>query len=150
MKILMVCLGNICRSPLAEGILTHLLEEQNLNWEFDSAGTGSWHIGEPPHKESINVAHQNGIDITRQRARQFSTQDFENYDLILAMDSENYNNIVSMTKDEGHKEKVELILNYAFPGKNMAVPDPYFTGGFDNVFALLQNACIQLLKKHKV
>ena len=150
MKILMVCLGNICRSPLAEGILTHMLEEQGINWEVDSAGTGSWHIGEPPHRGSIKVARMNGIDISSQRARQFSPNDFDNYDLILAMDSENYNNIISMSPSDAHKSKVKLILNYSYPGKNMAVPDPYFTGGFDNVFSLLENACHQLLKKHKL
>ena len=146
----MVCLGNICRSPLAEGILTQMSAEQNMNWEVDSAGTGSWHIGESPHKESIEVAAKNGIDISHQRARQFSARDFEIYDLILAMDSENYRNIVSLAPNEDYKTKVELILNYSHPGKNMAVPDPYFHGGFDNVFALLEDACTQLLKKHKV
>ncbi len=149
MKVLMVCLGNICRSPLAEGILTHMIEEQDINWEIDSAGTGSWHIGESPHKKSIEVALQNGIDISHQKARQFSSFDFEKYDLILAMDSENYSNVVSMTSNENYKNKVKLILNYSHPGKNMAVPDPYYTGGFGNVFSLLENACKQLLNKHK-
>lgn len=146
----MVCLGNICRSPLAEGILTHMLRKQDVNWEVDSAGTGSWHVGDPPHKGSIKIARENGIDISHQRARQFDLGDFEKYDLILAMDAENYNNIISMTSNETHKNKVKLILNYSYPGKNMAVPDPYFTGGFDHVFALLENACEYLLKKHKV
>jgi len=146
----MVCLGNICRSPLAEGILTHMVKEQGMDWEVDSAGTGSWHIGNPPHNESIGVAQENGIDITHQRARQFSFQDFEKYDLILAMDSENYRNIISMAQRDSDKEKVKLILNYSHPGKNMAVPDPYYSGGFGNVFSLLEDACKQLLNKHKV
>ena len=150
MKILMVCLGNICRSPLAEGILSHLTIEQKLNWEIDSAGTGSWHIGDPPHKGSIEIASKNGIDITQQKARQFSAKDFNNFDLILAMDSDNYSNILSMTSNNDDKNKVELILNYSHPGMNMAVPDPYFTGGFEEVYSLLKEACDQFLNKHKV
>ena len=150
MKVLMVCLGNICRSPLAEGILSHLSEEQNLDWEVDSAGTSSWHIGEPPHTGSIDIASKNGINITYQKARQFSSKDFERFDLILAMDSDNFNNIVSMTANNNYKDKVELILNYSHPGMNMAVPDPYYTGGFDKVFSLLKKACEELLNKHKV
>lgn len=146
----MVCLGNICRSPLAEGILTHMVELQGMDWEVDSAGTGSWHVGEPPHRGSIEIASQNGIDISHQKARQFSVQDYKNYDLILAMDSENYNNITSMASNENDKNKVKLILNYSYPGKNKAVPDPYYDGGFGNVFSLLEGACQQLLNKHKV
>jgi protein-tyrosine phosphatase len=149
MKILMVCLGNICRSPLAEGILTEMIARKGMQWEVDSAGTGSWHIGEAPHKESIKVAQKNGIDISQQRARQFSSADFDKFDLILAMDAENYNNIVSMSPNEKLKDKVKLILNYSHPGTNMAVPDPYFTGGFDNVYHLLEEACKDLIKKYK-
>lgn len=145
----MVCLGNICRSPLAEGILSNMLEAKN-DWLVDSAGTGSWHIGEPPHKESQKVAKKNGIDISSQKARQFSIKDFDTFDLILAMDSENYNNIISMAKNEEEKKKVKLILNYLHPGLNMAVPDPYYTGGFDKVYLLLNNACRQLLINLKV
>ena len=146
----MVCLGNICRSPLAEGILTDLVQNKQLDWTIDSAGTGSWHIGEPPHKGSITVAHKNGIDITRQRARQFSKSDFEDYDVILAMDSQNYRDILSKTNNPEHHKKVELILNYSYPGMNRAVPDPYFTGGFDEVFSLLSEACQHLLNKLKL
>jgi protein-tyrosine phosphatase len=149
MKILMVCLGNICRSPLAQGILSNMLEEKS-DWLVDSAGTSSWHIGQPPHKESQNVAKKNGIDISSQRARQFSIKDFETFDLILAMDSENYNTIISMAKNEEEKKKVKLILNYLRPGLNMAVPDPYYHGGFDNVYLLLDKACRQLLINLKV
>jgi len=145
----MVCLGNICRSPLAEGILSAKIAAEGLDWEVDSAGTGSWHIGEPPHKGSIQVAEQNGIDITNQRARQFSTTDFAKYDLILAMDSENYSNILAMAPEQEAKQKVELILNYSTPGQNKAVPDPYFIGGFTEVYEMLDKACEELLNKHK-
>ena len=150
MKILMVCLGNICRSPLAEGILSDLTKEEGLDWEIDSAGTGSWHIGEKPHKGSITVARNHGIDITNQRARKFTVEDFKNFDLILAMDSENFNDIRSLAINDKDKNKVKLILNYLYPGRNMAVPDPYFTGGFEEVFELLDNACRELLNKLKV
>ena len=145
----MVCLGNICRSPLAEGILEQKIKENNLSWSVDSAGTSGWHIGEPPHRGSIDIANQNGIDISDQKARQFIRKDFEEFDLILAMDSENYKNILSLSPDKNFNKKVELILNYSHPGMNMAVPDPYYTGGFDKVFDLLEEACGELLKKHK-
>ena len=149
MKILMVCLGNICRSPLAEGILSKMVKEENLNWEIDSAGTGSWHIGESPHHGSVEVAAKNDIDITQQRARQFSKSDFSRFDLILAMDAQNYRDILALTSEERDKKKVELILNYSHPKMNMAVPDPYFTGGFGDVFSLLEEACRHVLNKHK-
>lgn len=150
MKILMVCLGNICRSPMAEGILQDLIRKEGLDWEVDSAGTGSWHVGEPPHVDSITEALRHGINITHQRARQFSVEDFNTYNLILAMDSSNYSDIIALAPNEAAKEKVKLILNYSKPGKNMAVPDPYFSGGFDRVFLLLEEACLQLLNKHKL
>lgn len=150
MKILMVCLGNICRSPLAEGILKDKLSHKNYDWEVDSAGTGSWHVGEPPHQGSQKVAQKNGVDISALRARQFTTKDFENFDLILAMDSDNYNNIISLSPEETARKKVKLILNYSYPGMNRAVPDPYFTGGFEEVYQLLDGACEELLKNLKV
>ena len=145
----MVCLGNICRSPLAEGILSHLADQHQLDWEIDSAGTSAWHIDEPPHNGSIDIALKNGIDISKQKARQFSPSDFDKFDLILAMDSENYNNIISMAPENGQTNKVKLILNYSHPELNLAVPDPYYTGRFDEVYTLLEDACNHLLKKHK-
>ncbi len=141
----MVCLGNICRSPLAEGILKSKIERESLDWTVDSAGTSSWHIEEIPHKGSIAIAKENGIDITNQRGRQFSVRDFEEFDLILAMDSENYQNIVQLAKDKLQEVKVELLLNYAYPGSNMAVPDPYYTGDFQEVYDLLDLACANLM-----
>lgn len=149
MKILMVCLGNICRSPLAEGILTHLVEKQGLDWQIDSAGTSSWHVGEAPHRGSIDIAARHGIDIRTQRARQFQKEDFQRFDLILAMDSENHSNIIAMAQNEEEKSKVELILNYAHPGMNLAVPDPYYSGGFDKVYNMIEEACTILLNKNK-
>ncbi len=141
----MVCLGNICRSPLAEGILESKLKIANLDWTVDSAGTSSWHIGERPHKGSIVIAKENGIDITNQKGRQFSVRDFDAFDLILAMDSENYQNIVQLARDSSQEKKVKIMLNYAHPGSNMAVPDPYYTGDFQEVYDLLDLACTNLI-----
>ncbi len=143
----MVCLGNICRSPLAEGILRSKIENANLNWSVDSAGTSSWHIGAPPHKGSIAIAKENGMDISGQRGRQFSGSDFKEFDLILAMDSENYQNIIGLSIDQSQEDKVKLMLNYAHPGSNMAVPDPYYTGDFQEVFDLLNLACSNLIEQ---
>jgi len=145
MKILMVCLGNICRSPLAEGILRSKINEAGLDWIVDSAGTSSWHVGNPPHKGSIEIAKENGMDISGQRCRQFSVKDFDEFDLILAMDSENYQNILELTKDQSQDDKVKLMLNYAHPGSNMGVPDPYYTGDFQEVYDLLDLACTNLI-----
>jgi len=141
----MVCLGNICRSPLAEGILKSKIKEANLNWSVDSAGTSSWHIGSPPHKGSIAIAKENGLDISNQRGRQFSPNDFVNFDLIFAMDSENYQNIIELARDQSQEDKVKLMLNYAHPGSNMGVPDPYYTGDFQEVYDLLDLACSNLM-----
>ena len=142
MKILMVCLGNICRSPLAEGIMQQKINERKLKWEVDSAGTGAWHAGELPDPRSIKVAKQNGIDITYQRGRQFIQNDFHEFDAILVMDATNYQNVIRMATTEEEKSKVEMIMNYATPNRNEQVPDPYYgEQGFDNVFKMLEKAC---------
>ncbi len=147
MKILMVCLGNICRSPLAEGILKAKLKEKNLNWQVDSAGTSSWHINSLPDSRSIAIAQKNGIDITDQRARQFKTSDLEDFDLILAMDADNYNTILDKASKE-QAYKVKMILNYSYPNENRRVPDPYYNDGFEQVYQLLDAACDQIIKFH--
>jgi protein-tyrosine phosphatase len=150
MKVLMVCLGNICRSPLAEGILKHKVAQQGLNWEVDSAGTGNYHVGEMPDKRSIAVAKKYGIDITDQRARQFKTSDFAKFDFILVMDSSNFRNVIDLAKSDSDKEKVALIMNFAEAGKNENVPDPYWdNNGFEEVFAMLDRACESFLAKNK-
>ncbi|WP_298370233.1 low molecular weight protein-tyrosine-phosphatase [uncultured Lutibacter sp.] len=140
-KILMVCLGNICRSPLAEGILKSKV--YSFKTFVDSAGTGAYHVGEKPDKRSIAIAKQNGIDITDQKARKFTKEDFKLFDLIYVMDNSNYNNVVSLASNEVEKEKVKLILNEVFPGENLDVPDPYYGGdfGFKNVYNMLDEAC---------
>lgn len=148
MKILMVCLGNICRSPLAEGILKTKIEEKGLDWSVDSAGTGSWHIGEQPDPRSIEKADQYGIDLRYQRARQIRPNDLKEYDLILAMDISNYQDIIRLAPDDTEK-KVELIMNYVQPGHNQSVPDPYWDDdGFDQVYEMLDKATDAIIEKH--
>lgn len=140
-KILMVCLGNICRSPLAEGILqSKLAEDQYL---IDSAGTGNWHVGEMPDKRSIAIAHQYGIDISNQRARQFSVSDFDTFDYIYVMDTSNYKEVIKLAPTEEAKEKVKLILSEHPKHVGQEVPDPYFGGdeGFETVFQMLDEIC---------
>ncbi len=145
-KILMVCLGNICRSPLAEGILKSKLDS---NFIVESAGTAAYHVGNKPDPRSIAVARQNGLNITNQRARKFNEQDFEDFDIIYAMDNSNYQNIIALAENSQQKEKVKLILNESFPDKNLDVPDPYYGGdkGFENVYNMLDNACEIIAKR---
>lgn len=145
MKILMVCLGNICRSPLAEGILSHKIAEQGLPWSVDSAGTSGWHAGEAPDSRSIDVANLNGIDISLQRSRQLIASDLDDFDLILAMDSSNYQNIKALSTNQAQLDKIKLILNFVTPSENRAVPDPYYEGGFDYVYDLLDEATDRII-----
>ncbi|WP_026724817.1 low molecular weight protein-tyrosine-phosphatase [Flavobacterium sasangense] len=147
-KILMVCLGNICRSPLAEGIMRSKLSE---DFTVDSAGTGGWHAGELPDKRSIATAKNRGLDITNQRARQFKKSDFEIFDHIFVMDNSNYKDVLALAPNEEAKSKVKLILNEIFPNENVDVPDPYYGGqeGFENVFDMLDQACEEIARKLK-
>jgi protein-tyrosine phosphatase len=140
-KIVMVCLGNICRSPLAEGILASKLPRDNFF--VDSAGTGSWHIGQSPDERSIAVAKKNGLDISYQKGRQFSRNDFDSFDYIYVMDNSNYENVIALAETNEQKQKVKLIMNVLTPNQNQDVPDPYFGmhNGFDIVYAMLNEAC---------
>jgi protein-tyrosine phosphatase len=146
-KILMVCLGNICRSPLAEGILASKLPKEKFL--VDSAGTGSWHIGRAPDSRSIATAKKNGINITNQKGRQFATSDFDAFDYIFVMDNNNYSDVIDLAKNEVQKNKVQLILNEIFPNENVDVPDPYFglANGFDIVYEMLDEACQVIAQK---
>lgn len=143
----MVCLGNICRSPLAEGLLKSKVDPDSVHVE--SAGTGDWHIGQLPDKRSIKVAQEHGLDITDQRGRQFKRTDFKRFDMIFAMDNSNYEDIIAMAENEDDKKKVYLILNEIFPGENLDVPDPYMGGesGFKQVYDMLDQATDKILKK---
>ena len=144
----MVCLGNICRSPLAEGIMRSKLSE---DFTVDSAGTGGWHAGELPDKRSIATAKNRGLDITNQRARQFKRSDFDTFDHIFVMDNSNYKDVLALAPNEEAKSKVKLILNEIFPNENVDVPDPYYGGqdGFENVFDILDQACEEIARKLK-
>jgi protein-tyrosine phosphatase len=146
-KILMVCLGNICRSPLAEGILASKLPKDQFL--VDSAGTGNWHVGNSPDERSIAVAKKNKLDITRQKGRQFKVSDFDAFDYIYVMDNSNFRDVQSLARTDADKAKVKLILNELFPGENVDVPDPYYgmENGFDNVYKMLDQTCDAIAEK---
>lgn len=143
----MVCLGNICRSPLAQGILESKVDPDEVY--VDSAGTAAYHVGNLPDKRSIAVARKNGLDITDQRARKFTTKDFDAFDYIYAMDSSNYHNILDLARNDADESKVKMILNETHPEQNKSVPDPYYGGdqGFENVYKMLDEACDVILEK---
>ena len=143
----MVCLGNICRSPLAEGILKSKLPNDNTFF-VDSTGTGDYHIGKNPDSRSIAVAKKHGLDISNLKGRQFTVSDFDAFDIIYAMDESNYRNIISLARNNQDKEKVKFILNEIYPDKNYNVPDPYYGGhdGFENVYKMLDEACTIIAK----
>lgn len=144
----MVCLGNICRSPLAQGLLEAKIKSNQMNWLVDSAGTGNWHIGDPPDLRSIKIARSHGIDITPQKARQFSVQDFDLFDLILPMDKQNLEDIVYKSRSQEHEKKVKLILDYHPTLMGKSVPDPYWDdSGFEKVFQMLDEATDGLIKQ---
>lgn len=148
MRILMVCLGNICRSPLAEGILRHKATQNGLKWHIESAGTGAWHVGQAPDPRSQKVAKLHGIDISHQRAQQFSPYHLETFDKIFAMDSSNYQDIIRHAKNEDEKNKVALIMNMVEPGKNKAVPDPYYDDHlYEVVYQMIDEACEEIVKE---
>jgi protein-tyrosine phosphatase len=145
-KILMICLGNICRSPLAEGILRSKISKKKT---VDSAGTGGWHAGELPDKRSVAIAKSKGLDITNQRARQFKISDFDTFDCIYVMDKSNYKDVIALAPNETAKSKVKMILNELYPEKNTDVPDPYYgdQDGFENVYNMLDQACDVIASK---
>ena len=151
MKILMVCLGNICRSPLAEGILQDKAFKAGLNWSVESAGTNSYHIGDAPHHLSQKVAKLNGIDICQQRARRFVAEDFERYDKIYALAKDVYDDIGYIAKNKFDGNKVDLLMNELYPDKDMDVPDPYYGGesGYHEVYKMIDRVCDAIIEKYK-
>lgn len=140
MKILMVCLGNICRSPLAQGILEAKIKKYNLPWEVDSAGTSGWHDGEKPDVRALAIAKKYKTPIDNQISRKITSQDFAYFDLICVMDASNYREVRLMAEQSGLHPKIELILNLAYPHENRQVPDPYYDGKFEEVYHILDQA----------
>ncbi|NMY38840.1 MULTISPECIES: low molecular weight protein-tyrosine-phosphatase [unclassified Pseudomonas] len=147
MRVLFVCLGNICRSPTAEGVLRHKLQQAGLERQVEvaSAGTGGWHAGEPPDKRTQRAAQLRGYDLSQQRAQQVRVQDFERYDLILAMDNSNFRDLQAMQPANG-KAELDVFLR-RYKGVKSEVPDPYYDGeqGFVEVLDLIEAACDGLM-----
>jgi protein-tyrosine phosphatase len=137
----MVCLGNICRSPLAEGVMQHIADEHHLSWQIDSAGTGGWHVGEGPDRRSVRTARNHGIDISKQICRKFRKSDFEDFDHIYVMDRHNLSDVLAMAPNEKAAEKVKLLLG------DKEVPDPYYDDNqFEPVFELIEDGCKDIIK----
>ena len=139
----MVCLGNICRSPLAEGIMQHLADKAGLDWQVDSAGTGDWHVGKGPDRRSVLAAQNQGIDISKQVCRLFRVSDFDEFDLILVMDKSNLSNILAMARNEDDRRKVKMLLG------DKPVPDPYLDDTqFTPVFKMIEAGCKDIIKQY--
>jgi protein-tyrosine phosphatase len=144
MKILMVCLGNICRSPIAHGVMEHLVKQQGLNWQVDSAGTGNWHVGSGPDRRSTAEARLNGIDISKQVCRQFNVRDFQDFDAIVVMDKHNYRDVTAQARTTPDRQKVRLLLG------DKDVPDPYHDDTqFVPVFKMVEAGCKKLIEELK-
>jgi protein-tyrosine phosphatase len=142
-KILFVCTGNICRSPLAEGILREKLKKRHLTAEVDSCGFESFHVGDPPDQRAQAVAGKHGIDISSQRARLFTLHDFDRFDYIYAMDSSHFNNLIKLARNGSERTKVEYTLNLLYPNQNLGVSDPWYhdLNAFEKVYLQLDEAC---------
>jgi protein-tyrosine phosphatase len=152
MRVLMVCLGNICRSPLAQGILEHKAEQAGLHWLIDSAGTTGHCIGTPPHHLSQKVAMQNGIDISRQCCRRFKAADMVSFDKIYVMDLDNYREVKRISQAHWNADKVSLLMDELYPGTSQEVPDPWYGTEKDYhiVFDMISRACDKIISKYEV
>ncbi len=147
MNILFVCLGNICRSPLADGVMRSLVKKHQLPWTVDSAGTANYHIGEAPDKRAQEIAKKNGVDISGLRGRQFQVNDFDDFDYIFAMDASNYQNIVKLARNQEDINKVELFLNRLEPGMNRGVKDPWYDDAlFEPVYKEIEQTCKAIIR----
>ena len=152
MKILMVCLGNICRSPLAEGILTHKAQKAGLNWELDSAGTSAHNPGCAPHHLSQKVARNFNIDICNHQCRHFTKSDMDNFDKIYVMDEDNYYEVKRIAGNKWDSSKVDFLLNELYPGEDRDIFDPWYGGeeGFNQVYQMIDEACEAIVNKYAV
>ncbi|MBW7890320.1 MAG: low molecular weight phosphotyrosine protein phosphatase [Chitinophagaceae bacterium] len=146
----MVCLGNICRSPLAEGIMEYKIQQANLDWIVDSAGTNGYHVGEAPHRLSQKVARMHGIDISKQRARHITRQDFEVFDIIYAMAEDVIEDIQWQTGRQYDASKIKLLMNEVYPGRNIDVPDPWSgpESGYIEVYDMINLACDKIIQHY--
>ena len=151
MRILMVCLGNICRSPIAEGVMRHKVKQHGLDWDIESAGTESYHIGEAPHRLSQKICKEHGIDISEQRAQKFLATHLEEFDKIYAMAGDVYEEIRSICGAKADMSKVSLFMNELHAGKNESVPDPYYGGedGFKIAYEMIDKTCDAIIKKYR-
>lgn len=148
MNILFVCLGNICRSPIADGVMRQLVQDHALEWEIDSAGTGGWHAGEPPDHRAIHIAKQYGVDISTLRARQFAYEDFKQFDKIYALDLKNLKDILKLARTDEDRAKVELFLEAAYPDRRDGVRDPWYDDAlFDPVYQEIRAACDRIVQR---
>jgi protein-tyrosine phosphatase len=149
MKILMVCLGNICRSPMAEGVMRQKITKYNLDADVDSCGTANYHIGESPDSRGIQILRNYDIDISQHLGRQFSVSDFDIYDIIFAMDSNNFSDLIAKARNQKDKAKIKLLMDECYPGQQKIVPDPYYGGleDFEETYALVDDACEHLARK---
>jgi len=152
MKILMVCLGNICRSPIAEGVLQEKAWKAGLKWSIESAGTNGYHTGEAPHPLSQKVSRLNGIDISKQRSRSFTADDFDRFDKIYAMSDDVIDDMKRIARNRFDKTKVDLLLNELFPGQNIDVPDPWYGSepGYHEVYKMINDACDKIVERYGV
>ncbi|MDB5284453.1 MAG: protein-tyrosine-phosphatase, partial [Bacteroidota bacterium] len=150
-KVLMVCLGNICRSPMAHGLLQHKVQQLKLGWEVDSAGTSGYHEGQLPDPRATACMKQHGIDITYQRSRPISYEDLKEYDLVYVMDKSNYKNVTDLARTEEEIAKVKMIMSEVNPNVETDVPDPYYGGdkGFENVYKMLDKATDKIVERYK-
>ncbi len=149
MKALMICLGNICRSPMAEGVVRYLATERGLDIQLDSCGTNGFHDGESPDRRAMLNLKEKGIDISDLRSRKFRIDDFQNFDILFTMDLSNRDDILKLAQTDEDRKKVKLFLNEAHPGENLPVPDPYYGGdeGFESVYKLINEAATAFLNK---
>jgi protein-tyrosine phosphatase len=145
----MVCLGNICRSPMAEGVFRNRVEKAGRRIIVDSCGTSDYHVGQVPDYRAVKTLQRHGIDISGLAARQFKVEDFDNFDHIFVMDASNLMNILALTRNQQDKDKVSLLLEEVYPGENRSVPDPYFGGidGFNEVYQMLDKAAVKFIDK---
>lgn len=150
MNVLMVCLGNICRSPMAEGIFRAQAEERNIPFHVDSCGTANYHVGESPDIRSIKKAAEHHVDISTLSGRQFAPHDFDRFDLILTMDQSNFRNVIQKARQPSDRDKVKLILDYVSPNESQEVPDPWYGDeeDFETVYQLLNQAANKFFKHH--